>query len=192
MVSSLTTATAIDSATDLALATINNNTLDEIVFSFGGDEEVEDAAVLILNKKDLKAFSRLRTTDGKKFHDIKTNGNTGTIDGIPFIINSACNALTDAGTPDDAYCMAYGPLSNYMLAIFSDLEIKRSEDYKFKQGMIAHRGSVFVGGNVRFQERFPPHQEDYFFGLNLIGYDCPCHKAGVVPFIRRCFREVPC
>jgi len=141
-------ATAIDSATDLSLATIDNNTLDEIVFSFGGDEEVEDAAVLILNKKDLKAFSRLRTTDGKKFHDIKTNGNTGTIDGIPFIINSACKALTDASTQADDYCMAYGPLSNYMLAIFSDLEIKRSEDYKFKQGMIAHRGSVFVGGNV--------------------------------------------
>lgn len=141
-------ATAIDSATDLSLATIDNNTLDEIVFSFGGDEEVEDAAVLILNKKDLKAFSRLRTTDGKKFHDIKTNGNTGTIDGIPFIINSACNALTDASTQAGDYCMAYGPLSNYMLAIFSDLEIKRSEDYKFKQGMIAHRGSVFVGGNV--------------------------------------------
>ena len=141
-------ATAIDSATDLALATIDNSTLDEIVFSFGGDEEVEDAAVLILNKKDLKEFSRLRTTDGKKFHDIKTNGNTGTIDGIPFIINSACNALTDASTQAGEYCMAYGPLSNYMLAIFSDLEIKRSEDYKFKQGMIAHRGSVFVGGNV--------------------------------------------
>ena len=141
-------ATAIDPATDLPLATIDNNTLDEIIFSYGGDEEVEDAAVLILNKKDLKAFSRLRTTDGKKFHDIKTNGNTGTIDGIPFIINSACKALTDDSTQEGDYCMAYGPLSNYMLAIFSDLEIKRSEDYKFKQGMIAHRGSVFVGGNV--------------------------------------------
>lgn len=141
-------ATAIDPETDLELATIDNNTLDEIIFSYGGDEEVEDAAVLILNKKDLKAFSRLRTTDGKKFHDIKTNGNTGTIDGIPFIINSACKALTDDSTQEGDYCMAYGPLSNYMLAIFSDLEIKRSEDYKFKQGMIAHRGSVFVGGNV--------------------------------------------
>ncbi len=141
-------ATAIDPNTDLELATIDNNTLDEIIFSYGGDEEVEDAAVLILNKKDLKAFSRLRTTDGKKFHDIKTNGNTGTIDGIPFIINGACKALTDDSTQGGEYCMAYGPLSNYMLAIFSDLEIKRSEDYKFKQGMIAHRGSVFVGGNV--------------------------------------------
>lgn len=141
-------ATAIDPATDLSIEKIDNNTLDEIIFSFGGDEDVEDAAVLILNKKDLKEFSKLRTNDGKKFHDIKTNGNTGTIDGIPFIINSACKAISDESTQEDDYCMAYGPLSNYMLTIFSDMDIQRSTDYKFKQGMIAHRGSVFLGGNV--------------------------------------------
>lgn len=141
-------AEAIDSSTDKELAEIDNNTLDEIIFSYGGDEEVEDAAVLILNKLDLKAFSQLRTDDGKKFHDIQTNGNTGTIDGIPFIINSACKAISDSDTATDDYCMAYGPLSNYMLAIFSDTEVKRSEDYKFKQGVIAHRGSTFLGGNV--------------------------------------------
>jgi hypothetical protein len=44
--------------------------------------------------------------------------------------------------------MAYGPLSNYMLTIFSDMDVTRSTDYKFKQGMIAHKGVVFAGGNV--------------------------------------------
>lgn len=44
--------------------------------------------------------------------------------------------------------MAYGPLSNYQLTIFSDMDVQRSTDFKFKQGMIAHRGSVFAGGNV--------------------------------------------
>ncbi|MEW8957791.1 MAG: phage major capsid protein [Moorella sp. (in: firmicutes)] len=141
-------ATAIDPATDLAIATIDTNTLDEIIFSYGGDEDVEDAAVLILNKKDLKAFSKLRTGDGQKFHNIVTNGNTGTIDGIPFIINSACKAISDPATAAGEYCMAYGPLSNYMLTIFSDMEVQRSTDYKFKQGMIAHKGVIFAGGNV--------------------------------------------
>jgi HK97 family phage major capsid protein len=143
-----TAATAIDPATDLAIATIDDKTLDEIIFSYGGDEDVEDAAVLILNKKDLKAFSQLRTADGKKLHNIVTNGNTGTIDGIPFIINSACKALSDPATAAGEYCMAYGPLSNYMLCIFSDMEVMRSTDYKFKQGMIAHKGVIFAGGNV--------------------------------------------
>lgn len=141
-------AVAIDEATDLPIGVIDNTTLDEIVFSFGGDEEVEDPAVLILNKLDLKAFAQLRSADGKKIHTIMTNGNTGTIDGIPFLINSACKAISNATTAEDDYCMAYGPLSNYMLTIFSDVDIQRSTDYKFKEGMIAHRSSGFFGGNV--------------------------------------------
>lgn len=138
----------IDASTDLSLSGIDNTTLDDIIFSYGGDEDVEDAATLILNKADLKAFSQLRTDDGKKYHTIVARGNTGTIDGIPYIINSACAALSatkDATTP---YCMAYGPLSNYTLAIFSDTEIKQSSDYKFKEGMICHRGNQMIGGNV--------------------------------------------
>lgn len=39
-------------------------------------------------------------------------------------------------------------VSNYQLTIFSDMDVQRSTDFKFKQGMIAHRGSVFAGGNV--------------------------------------------
>lgn len=143
-----TNATAIDAATDMAITEIDEDTLDEIIYSFGGDEEVEDAAVLILNKKDLKTFATLRDADGNKIHDVKSNGNTGTIDGVPFIINSACKAVSDAATTAGQYSMAYGPLSNYMLCVFSDMDIQRSTDALFKQGMIAHRGSVFVGGNV--------------------------------------------
>lgn len=138
----------IDPATDLEIAEIGVDTLDDIIFTYGGDEDVEDAAVLILSKKDLRAFAKLRGTDKKKLHDIKTNGNMGTIDGIPFIINSACKAVSDAATAAGAYCMAYGSLSNYQKVIFSDVDIQFSTDYKFKQGNIAHRGSVFMGGNV--------------------------------------------
>ncbi len=141
-------ATAIDAATDLALTEIDETTLDEIIYTFGGDENVEDAAVLILNKVDLKAFATLRDADGKKIYDVKSNGNTGTIDGIPFIINSACYAISAAATTTGQYCMAYGPLSNYLMTIFSDMDVQRSTDYLFKKGMIAHRGSIFIGGNV--------------------------------------------
>lgn len=141
-------ATAIDAATDLALAEIDETTLDEIIYTFGGDENVEDAAVLILNKVDLKAFATLRDADGKKIYDVKSNGNTGTIDGIPFIINSACYAVSATATIAGQYCMAYGPLSNYLMTVFSDMDVQRSTDYLFKKGMIAHRGSIFIGGNV--------------------------------------------
>lgn len=141
-------ATAIDLETDLEISAIDASTLDEIIYSYGGDEDVEDAAVLILNKLDLKAFAKLRTSDGKKVYNVVSQGNSGTIDGVPFIINSACKAVSDAKTTAGQYSMAYGPLSNYQLTIFSDMDVQRSTDFKFKQGMIAHRGSVFAGGNV--------------------------------------------
>lgn len=139
-------AKAIDPATDKEIAKVDEKTLDEIIYSYGGDEDVEEQAVLILNKADVKAFATLRTADGKKVYDVKSYGNTGTIDGIPYLINSACKALDKALAGE--YVMAYGVLKNYELAIFSDTDIQRSSDYKFKQGIISHRGSVFVGGNV--------------------------------------------
>lgn len=147
-------ATAIDPSTDLSISAIDETTLDNIIFTFGGDEDVEDTSVLILNKADVKTFATLRTTDGKKVYEVKAQGNRGTIDGVPYIINSACKALSSSTTSAGDYCMAYGPLSNYELATFSDTDIKRSTDSKFKEGMIAHRGVVFVGGNVAAHNGF--------------------------------------
>lgn len=144
----------IESSTDLEITVINTDTLNKIVFSYGGDEEVEDACVLILNKKDLMAFSQLKTNDGKNYHKIVSKGNTGMIDEVQYIINSACKAISDSNDTSGSYCMAYGPLSNYELAIFSDVDVKKSTEYKFKEGMIAHRGSVFLGGNVAAHNGF--------------------------------------
>ena len=141
-------ATAIDSTTDLALTTINDKTLDEIIFHYGGDEDVEGSAVLILNKLDLLEFAKVRTSTTLRYYNIEYfNGNSGRINGVPFIINSACNQLTGASTTAGAYCMAYGHLTNYQLVEFSPMEVKTSDDYKFKEGLSAFRGSVFIGGN---------------------------------------------
>lgn len=139
-------ASVIDPATDVAITEIDDGTLDEIIYSYGGDEEVEDIAVLILNKKDLKAFAKLRDKQGRKVYTIVNRGNTGTIDGVPFIINSGCGDLASASADD--YLMAYGPMSNYELAIFSDIDARKSTDYKFKQGQVAYRADIFAGGAV--------------------------------------------
>ena len=132
-------AVAIDADTDLGLSQITDTTLDEILFTYGGDEEVEDPAVLILNKLDLLAFSKVRTSTKQKFYDIRVFGNSGSINGIPFIINSACKSITatsgDSVAASGDYCMAYGSLSNYLLVEFSPMEVKRSTDYKFRQGI---------------------------------------------------------
>ena len=140
----------IDEDTDLEVAEIDTNTLDEIVYSYGGEEDVEGGGmcVLFLNKNDLKAFAKLRGTDKKKLHDIKINGNGGTIDTVPFVITSACKALSASTTNAGAYCMAYGYVKNYKNVIFSDVEVQQSTDFKFRQGMVCYRGEVYIGGNV--------------------------------------------
>lgn len=145
-------ATAINAATDISIADIDETTLDEIIYSFGGVEDVEGSSVLILNKLDLKKFATLRTNSGEKIYTITNNGNTGTIDGIPYIINSECKATATATTGQ--YLMAYGPLSNYTMTVFSPVEVQRSMDYQFRNGNIAHRGSILAGGNVTAKNGF--------------------------------------
>lgn len=139
-------AVALADSIPLEISTITDTTLDDIIFAYGGDEEVEGGAVLILNKNDLRAFAGLRTPEGRKVHTIDYINQT--IDGIPYIINSYCKALSDSNTLDGDYCLAYGTLQNYEVPIFSPVEIGKSTDYKFKDGIICYKASVFTGGNV--------------------------------------------
>ena len=139
-------AVALSDTTDLEIAAITDTTLDDIIFAYGGDEEVEGGAFLILNKNDLRAFAGLRTNEGRKVHTIDYVNNT--IDGIPYIINSYCKAISDTNTPAGEYGIAYGSLLNYEVPIFSPIEISKSNDYKFKDGIISYKASVFTGGNV--------------------------------------------
>lgn len=83
-------AVALADSKPLEITEITDTTLDDIVFAYGGDEEVEGGAVLILNKNDLRAFAKLRTPEGRKVHTIDYKA--GTIDGIPYIINSNVSA----------------------------------------------------------------------------------------------------
>ena len=147
-------ANVIPVASDIEVAEIDENTLNDIVFSYGGDEDVEDGAVLVLSKADLRAFSNVKTMDTKRVYKIEKRGNTGTISyadggvGVDYIINSACNSLSSADVAADSYTMVYGRPKAYELPIFSDLEIKEDASYKFKEGNICFRGVIFVGGNV--------------------------------------------
>lgn len=143
-----------DKTSDIELAGIDADTLNEITFAYGGDEDVEAPQTLILSKADLKEFAKVKTTDGEFIYAITKNGARGTIaykDGglaVPFVINSACNSLSNSETADGKYTMIYGALSDYELPVFSDIEVQESTDYKFKQGMIAYRADAIIGGTV--------------------------------------------
>lgn len=152
-------ASVIPDASDITIAEIDAETLDKIVFGYGGDEDVEGGAYLILSKRDLAAFADIRDANGQKLYKIKLNGNFGTISSsesyeVPFVINSACPVLSADATASATYCMAYGILKGYELPIFSPVTVEESRDYKFRTGQIAYRGSVWVGGNVAMYKGF--------------------------------------
>jgi HK97 family phage major capsid protein len=138
---------------DIPMSVIDETTLDLIVFSYGGDENVEGGQYLILNKKDLAAFAAVRATTGQKLYNITLNGNVGTISSdnsyaVNFIVNSNCPAMSDPTVPANTYCMAYGSPAAYELPVFSQIEVMESIDFKFQTGQLAFRSSIWSGGNV--------------------------------------------
>lgn len=141
---------AIDAAKDVEIEEIGLNTLNEAIFGYGGDEDVETMATIILNKVTLKALSEVRKENGDPAYKIDVRNRT--IDTIPYIINS--NIPDFAKATAGKHFMLYGDLNAYKTAVFSPVEIMESNDFKFKQGMICFRASVFVGGNVVKQDGF--------------------------------------
>lgn len=129
---------------DLEISTLDQDTLNQIIFSYGGDEEVEQKGVLVLNKADLLKLSVVRNEVGDHAYTIDLEKQT--INTVPYVINSNCKAMDAASVGE--YTMFYGIPQHYTTAIFSPVEIKKSYDYKFKQGMIAYKAVVFAGGNT--------------------------------------------
>ena len=148
--------TAVLASDDMKLSKIDQDTLNKIIFAYGGDEEVEQKGVLVLNKADLLAFSLVKNDIGD--HAYKIDLANQTINTVPYIINSNLTPLDTA--LKGQYSMIYGIPQYYETAIFSPVEIKKSYDYKFKDGMIAYRASVFAGGNTTAYRGFMRVKKD--------------------------------
>lgn len=142
---------------------IDEKTLRKITLAYGGDESVVGGAVLFLNKLDLIAFGDVRGTNEKKaVYEIEPdtdNPNTGIIkDGglsVRYCINS--NLMACAGTAQsasDTLTMFYGNPQCFELDLFSDYEIRISEDFAFDKLMDTIRGDVEIGGDVVVKNGF--------------------------------------
>lgn len=135
---------------DISASAIDGDTLDNIVYGHNtAAEEVEGNMVLFLNKKDLGAFSKVRSDDGQRIYDIKFNetGMAGTINGTKFCICNSLNALSDSTVAANSYTMVYLNPSKYVLPIFSDFELKKTDTIDFLKGKITVKGSVILGGS---------------------------------------------
>jgi HK97 family phage major capsid protein len=124
---------------------IDATTLRSIALSYGGDESVIGGAMLFLNKKDLLKFGDVRGTNEKKaLYEITPdgNGNTGTIreGGL------SVRYCIDSNVAENN--LFYGNPQSLELALFSDYEIKVSEDFAFDKLMDTIRGDVELGADV--------------------------------------------
>ena len=147
----------------VAINTINDSTLRNIVFQYGGSDELGGNARLFLTKEDLAAFGAVRGTNEKKaVYEITPdagNPNTGIIkDGgtiVPYTINSGLTSLSTA-TKGAAkiQTMIYGDPKNFELGLFGPFTVEVSKDYKFAEGLLTVMGEVLAGGNVIVHEGF--------------------------------------
>ena len=129
----------------LTLTALDQNAVRDIALSYGGDEGVEGAAYLFLNKADLITLGKVRGSNEKKavFEIIPDeNPNTGTIKDGGTIVKYCLNKNLTAGT------MLYGQPKNIELDLFSNYEIAVSEDFYFDKLMDAIRGDVELGAEV--------------------------------------------
>lgn len=137
--------------------------LTELMFAYGGDEELGGNCRLYLNKKDLLALGKLRGTNEKRrLFDIVPdagNPNVGTIrDGgtiVPYSIASDLTALTGADSGSAAIqTMLYGDPMNYELGLFGDYTVRVDESIKGVERMLTILGDAMVGGNLIVDKGF--------------------------------------
>lgn len=144
----------------LEISAIDDTTLRKIAFNYGSDETIYGNAWLFLTKADLIAFGDVRSdTTLQAVYEITpdtNNPNTGTIkDGglsVRYCLNPNLTALADASAED--VVMFYGQPECFELDLFSDYEVKVSEDYQFAANMLTIRGTVDLGGDIIKKDGF--------------------------------------
>ena len=142
---------------------IDETTLRKLVFAYGGDESIVGGAVLFLNKKDLIAFGDVRGTNEKgAVYEITPDGanpNTGIIkDGglsVRYcIVGGLFSHNVNVETEEDNVSMCYGNPQCLELCLFSDYEIKVSEDFAINKLMDTIVGDVELGAAVTTKNGF--------------------------------------
>ena len=142
---------------------VDADLLTELMFAYGGDEELGGSCRLYLNKADLLSLGKLRGTNEKRrLFDIVPdagNPNTGTIrDGgtiVPYSISKDLTALTGADSTSAAVqTMVYGNPLNYELGLFGDYSVRVDESVKAVERMLTILGDVMLGGNLIVDKGF--------------------------------------
>lgn len=147
----------------LNVSGVNEDLLTELMFAYGGDEELGGSCRLYLNKKDLQAIGKIRGTNEKRrLYDIvpdAANPNIGTIrEGgtiVPYSISKQLTALSESTAGAAAIpAMVYGDPRNYELGLFGDYTVRVDASIKGVERMLTILGDAMVGGNLIVDKGF--------------------------------------
>lgn len=137
----------IPTSSDLAFAdnAITTDFFTDVETNYGGDEDIEGGLSYILSKGDFAALRKLKDGNDRPYYDYDFINNT--LDTRPIIINSKLASSATQATAG-GYFGVYGNPKAYTVAVFSDIDLRMSDQYKFKQGVVAYRASIICGGNT--------------------------------------------
>lgn len=138
----------------LELSAINDGFLRSVCFAFGGDEGIFGTASLVLNKKDLSKLGELMSSYTKDYvfeiEPSKDNPNIGIIKkgglSVRYILSSQLTPFDEA-SEGDTFAL-YGDLKSVEVDLFGAYDIRVSEDYAFKNDLLAIRGTAQIGVGV--------------------------------------------
>lgn len=132
--------------------------LSNIILAYGGDEGVDGAAVLVLNKADLKAFAAVRgTNEFLPVYSITpdaTNPSMGVIkdnNGLScrYCLNKNVAALSQASLSSTATKgMFYGNPQCAELALWGGVDVEVNNGYKFGEGLLTVLGETTADAAV--------------------------------------------
>ena len=157
---------ALTAAADAANGSVlfDQNLLSNIILAYGGDEGVDGAAVLFLNKKDLKAFAAVRgTNEYLPVYSIvpdTATPSTGVIkdnNGLScrYCLCSDVTALSDLTLTTTAKkTMFFGNPAAAELVVWGGFDVEVNDGYKFAEGLLTVRGEVTADVDVTAQGGF--------------------------------------
>ena len=138
--------------------------LSDIILAYGGDEGVDGAATLVLNKADLKAFAAVRGTN--EFLPVYSivpdtaNPSSGVIkdnNGLScrYCLNKNVTALSTATLSSSAKKgMFYGNPQCCEMGMWGGVEVTVNDGYKFGEGLLTVLGEVTASAGVTVDKGF--------------------------------------
>lgn len=128
-------------SSDKTITALDKSFIRDVALSYGYNEDTATEESIVLNKADVAILGKLAGTKNEFAFALDLKNHT--LDNVPYIVSKDIAKFTASS---GSYFGFYGDPHTYTVAIYSPVEIAKSVDHKFKEGMICYKASVLCGG----------------------------------------------